>query len=263
MARRRAGFTQRELASGSRIPQSTISRIERGVISPSVDTLERLLRACDQELESVPVAGDRDLDGEVIDDHLDLSPAERAEHATLSGRAMMRFYDAARPEVGIPDPEFDPPAVLLALATRSVEFVVIGGFAAALRGSPVITDDVDICYAQTEANRGRLADALLALGGRVGGELPAPFEIEDALEIGERCSFETTAGAVDTIATPRATRGYIDLVPGADRLDIGDCFVLVPSLDDLVRMKVDGGQHDRLALRSLRATRKRQAAASR
>jgi hypothetical protein len=92
----------------------------------------------------------------------------------------------------------------------------------------------------------------------------APFEIEDALEVGDRCSFETTAGTVDTIATPRATRGYVDLVPGADRFDIGDCFVLVPSLDDLVRTKVDGvGEHDRFALDYLRAVRKRQGVALR
>jgi hypothetical protein len=51
---------------------------------------------------------------------------------------------------------------------------------------------------------------------------------------------------------------------GADRLDIGDCLVLVPSLDDLVRMKVDGVRpEDWVALHYLRAVRRRQAVAFR
>jgi hypothetical protein len=102
--------------------------------------------------------------------------------------------------------------------------------------------------------------------GRVVADPPldAPFEIEDTLEVGDRCSFETTAGTVDTIATPRATRGYVDLVAGADRFDIGDCYVLVPSLDDLVLMKVDGiGEQDWFSLHYLQAVRKRQAVAAR
>ena len=140
---------------------------------------------------------------------------------------------------------------------------VIGGFAASLRGSPVITEDLDICYAQGQANRRRMADALIELGAQMAGvDAVPPFVIEDALEVGDRCSFETRAGIVDAIATPRATNGYADLVAGAGRLDIEDCSVLVASLDDLVRMKVDGVRsEDWFALRYLRAVRKRQAAA--
>ena len=211
------------------------------------------------------VAADRDLDWDQIDDHLDMSPAERARNATSSGRSMFLFHNAARPDRAAPDRAFDPPAVFWMLATRSVEFVVIGGFAAALRGSPIVTDDVDICYAQTEVNRRRLADALIELDGRMRGvHVAPPFVIEHALELGDRCSFETLAGTVDTIATPRGTNGYEDLVAGADRLDVDDCTVVVPSVDDLVRMKADTvRERDRLALDSLRAARRRQAFESR
>ena len=202
------------------MPQPAISRIDAAECPRASDTLERLLRACDQELEPVAVAGDRDLDWGQIDDHLDMSPTERARNATSSGRSMMGFVDAARQGPAVVDRPFDPPAALHGLAAGAVT-VVIGGFAAALRGSPVITDDLDICYAQGSTNRRQLSDALIALGARVRGEWWAPFEIEDALEVGDRCSFETNAGTVDTIATPRATRGYADLVVGADRLDIG------------------------------------------
>lgn len=50
-ARRRAGFTQRELARRAGVPQPTVSRIERGVVSPTVDTLDKLVRACGMDLE--------------------------------------------------------------------------------------------------------------------------------------------------------------------------------------------------------------------
>jgi transcriptional regulator with XRE-family HTH domain len=254
------GLTQLELAKRSGMPQPAISRIERGAVSPSVDTLERLLRACDQELESVALAGDRDLDWDQIDDHLDMSPVLRARFAASAGRSMLQFRASGGRERTADVPPFDPPTMLIRLITRGVEFVVIGGFAAALRGSPVITDDLDICFADSEANRWRLSDVLADLGARTQGELTPSFVIEEALRQGDRSSFETSAGTVDAIATPRATNGHADLAAGAERLDIGECFVLVPSLDDLVRMKVDGVRdEDRFALRYLRAVRKRQA----
>jgi transcriptional regulator with XRE-family HTH domain len=261
MARRRVGLAQVELAKRSGMPQPAISRIERGTVSPSVDTLERLLRACDQELESVAVATDRDLDWDQVDDHLDMSPAARAQYAAAAGRSMLQFHAAARRRGGEgEDPPFDPPTVFGHFAARGVEFIVIGGFAAALRGSPMITEDLDICLADSEANRWRVSDALADLGARVRDELTPSVVIEEALRVGDRCSFETRAGTVDVIAKPRATNGYVDLVAGADRLDTGDGFVLVPSLDDLVRMKVDGFRpQDWIALHYLRAVRKRQA----
>jgi hypothetical protein len=173
---------------------------------------------------------------------------------------MLEFLGAARPDLTPVVRPFDPLAVLRSLTSRAVDFIVIGGFAAALSGSPVVTDDVDICYRQGRTNRWRLADALVELGARMRGDMVPPFAIESVLELGEHCSFETTAGTVDTVATPRATNGYLDLAVDADRMDVEDCTVLVPSLDDLVRMKVDGVRpQDWFALHSLRAVRKRQA----
>ena len=221
--------------------------------------LERLLRACDQELEPVGLPRDRDFDRDEIDDQLDMSPAERALYAAAAGRRMLQFTGAPRPGSTSREPTFDPITVLRTLATRSVDFVVVGGFAAALRGSPVTTDDVDICFAQEEANRRRLADALIALAARTPGvDVAATFIIEDALELREQCSFDTVAGRVDTVAVPRGTNGYVDLVRGADRLDIEECFVLVASLDDLVRMKAEGADEPQwISLSALRAVRRR------
>ncbi len=49
-ARHRAGLTQRELASRTGIPQSTIARIENGQTDPRMSTLNTLLVGCGQML---------------------------------------------------------------------------------------------------------------------------------------------------------------------------------------------------------------------
>ena len=79
-ARRQAGLTQRELAQRARVSQPLIARIERGDVSPRVETLDRLLAACGFDLELRPRLG-LGLDRTVIDRLLDLTPGERARLA--------------------------------------------------------------------------------------------------------------------------------------------------------------------------------------
>lgn len=56
-ARKRHGLTQRQLAIRARTSQPAISRIERGLVSPTVDTLAELLWLMNErlELEAAPV----------------------------------------------------------------------------------------------------------------------------------------------------------------------------------------------------------------
>ena len=51
-ARTAAGLTQRQLARRARTAQSVVARIERGLTSPSWDTLSRLLAAAGFELHA-------------------------------------------------------------------------------------------------------------------------------------------------------------------------------------------------------------------
>lgn len=83
-ARRRAGLSQRGLAARTGVAQPTIARIESGVDTPRVDTLERLLNACGDGLEAGPLAGSG-VDRTQIRVLLALTPAERA--ATLADEA--------------------------------------------------------------------------------------------------------------------------------------------------------------------------------
>lgn len=93
MGRRRAGLTQRELARRAGIPQATISRIENRRLSPTVHTLEPLIRACGMELEALDRGGNG-VDRSQLVERLRLSPTERAELAVRSVEAIHRLHEA-------------------------------------------------------------------------------------------------------------------------------------------------------------------------
>jgi transcriptional regulator with XRE-family HTH domain len=79
-ARRRGGLTQRELARRAGLAQSEVARIETGVVVPRVDTLDRLLAACDEELQTRPRLG-VGVDRSAIRQLLELTPGQRARLA--------------------------------------------------------------------------------------------------------------------------------------------------------------------------------------
>lgn len=79
-ARLGAGLSQRELARRSGVPQAAISRIEHGIVSPRVETLDRLLRSCGRDVVVVQRPG-TGLDRSLIRERLRLTPTERARQA--------------------------------------------------------------------------------------------------------------------------------------------------------------------------------------
>ena len=156
------------------------------------------------------------------------------------------------------EPQFDPLRALRTLVDHDVRFVLIGGYAAALRGSPMITGDLDICYARDEENLRALADALRRLEARLRGvEEDVPFRLDaETLEAGDHFTFSTTAGAVDCLGTPSGTEGFADLDASATDEDLDGLVVRVASLDDLIRMKRAAGRpQDLIAVEWLSALR--------
>lgn len=71
------------------MPQATVSRIEREVVSPSVDTLEKLLRECGKELDMVERPSG-DVDVTLIKERLRVTPGQRA-------RAVVREWRETEP----------------------------------------------------------------------------------------------------------------------------------------------------------------------
>ena len=154
---------------------------------------------------------------------------------------------------------YDPLRALRVLQEHDVKFVLIGGVAGRLWGSPTLTNDTDVCCAPDVANLTRLADALLSLDARLRGvEDDVPFRLDaQTLANGQTFTFATNVGALDVLAIPAGTRGFDELAANAATFDLGDDLrVPVCSLDDLIRMKRAAGRpKDRIELEVLTAVR--------
>ena len=98
-ARRRVGMSQRDLARVTGMPQPAIARIERGAVTPGLDTLERLLAGVGMTLELVPRPG-MGVDRSLVREALAFMPEERVLAAGQAGRALeawKREADRGRP----------------------------------------------------------------------------------------------------------------------------------------------------------------------
>jgi hypothetical protein len=158
----------------------------------------------------------------------------------------------------VTEPAFDPLGALRVLDGHHVRFVLIGGFAGAVRGSPVITGDLDICHAQDLTNLERLASALRNLGATLRGapaDIPFRFDAR-TLEAGDHFTFSTRVGPLDCLGTPAGTDGFADLDGSATDEDLDGLVVRVASLEDLIRMKRAAGRpQDLIAVEWLSALR--------
>jgi predicted transcriptional regulator len=94
-ARRRAGLTQRELATLAEVPQPAIARIESGTVSPRMNTVLPLIAATGFSLELTPRIGDG-VDRSLIRGSLSRTPEERIRAATAAARNLGTFTDAVR-----------------------------------------------------------------------------------------------------------------------------------------------------------------------
>jgi predicted nucleotidyltransferase len=153
---------------------------------------------------------------------------------------------------------FDPLAALRALRNAGVEFVLIGGVAARLHGSPSLTRDVDICHARDVANLERLADLLRELHARLRGvDDEVPFQPDArTLQAGGSFTFSTDVGDLDLLAIPAGVSGFDELARSADMVDLDGITVRVAALDDLIRMKRAAGRaKDRAEVEILSALR--------
>ena len=158
-------------------------------------------------------------------------------------------------------PPFDPVRGLRVLNEEGVRYVVIGGFAGNVRGAPLNTNDLDICYERSRGNMERLVKALRRLDAKLrtaGVEEDLPFDLHwRTIEAGGSFTFTTSAGEIDVLALPSGTSGYADLSVKAEGFELAhDLVVDVVSLDDLMRMKeASGRRKDRNHLEVLEALR--------
>jgi hypothetical protein len=140
---------------------------------------------------------------------------------------------------------FAPLDAIEALIGQRVRFVVIGGFAAQLLGSSLLTGDLDVCYAREDENLERLTRALRKLHARLrGAPGDVPFVLDaKTLRMGDHFTFDTDAGALDCLGTPSGVPGgFEELERASEEFEIDSYRVKVASIDDLIRMKRAAGR---------------------
>jgi hypothetical protein len=157
----------------------------------------------------------------------------------------------------VPEPELAPERILAVLADHRVRFVLVGGFAAVIHGSPYVTTDVDVVPERSEANLRRLSEALRSMHARVWtASEPGDLEFgDDARSLVETnvWNLVTDHGRLDLTFVPAGTTGFDDLHRDALDLTILGVEVDVASLADVIRSKEAAGREkDRLVLPVLR-----------
>ena len=158
--------------------------------------------------------------------------------------------------------DFDPVATLRVLTDHEVRFVVVGGVAARLRGTPLLTQDVDITPSMEFNNLERLVDALQELDARLRTATEpngVRFPLDAALIASATVwTMVTKHGDLDLVVTPAGLDGYEDLARRATKLRVAvdpDLYVAVAALEDVIRSKEAAGREkDRAALPMLKRT---------
>ena len=158
--------------------------------------------------------------------------------AVAQGANWLRTLDVARHRLrGLPPVSgavLDPMALLRALDTHGVRFVVIGGVAMQLfYARDRLTRDLDICYADDDPNVRALCRALRALEAQ-----PAAWVVPNRLRRTDVVAFETNVGALDVLRHPPGTTGYDDLATDAIVVELAPGLTLrVASREAMLRMK--------------------------
>ncbi len=138
-------------------------------------------------------------------------------------------------------PALQADEIFACLNRHGVQYVLIGGLAAVLHGSPLPTVDADICPSRAPGNLERLAAALAELDARIRtADTPAgvPFPREARFLAGiELLNLVTRAGDIDLAFVPAGTTGFDDLDRRAVRMTVHESTIGVAALEDIIRSK--------------------------
>lgn len=152
-------------------------------------------------------------------------------------------------------------APLKLLGEYKVDCVIVGGVAAALHGSSLLTADLDVCYARDAANVARLADALQSVHARLRNAPEGlPFILDaETLRRGLNFTFTTNIGDLDLLGEVRGIGHYEAVVVGSVTVELFGYQFAVLDIGKLILAKRAAGRpKDLLALPELEAIQEAQ-----
>jgi hypothetical protein len=131
-----------------------------------------------------------------------------------------------------------------ALIDAGVEFIVVGGVAAAAHGAIRATLDLDVVYRRTNDNLRRLANGLAPVHPYPRGAPPGlPFLWDErTLQNGLNFTLVTQLGSLDLLGEITAGGGYEELKLRSTEIEVFGRRCLCINLDELIRVKRAAGR---------------------
>jgi hypothetical protein len=151
-------------------------------------------------------------------------------------------------------------SLLARLVQRQVEFVIVGGYAAATHGVSFVTQDVDICCPFTAVNLGRLREALADLHPfhrLTPARLPLEITPENVGRL-ENLYLMTDWGQLDCLSRIKGVGDFAAVKAAGIPLQLASGPCLVLGIDALIEAKLALGENrDKLTVIQLQAIRER------
>jgi len=144
--------------------------------------------------------------------------------------------------------------ILVELCRHQVDFIIVGGVAAALEGAPFNTLDLDIVHRRTTDNIVRLLAALRSLNAVYRHQEKLKPEMSHLATAGHQLLM-TRDGPLDVLGAIGRSRTYEDLLPRTVEVDLEGLRVRVLELETLIAVKEEvAGEKDLAVLPLLRRT---------
>jgi predicted nucleotidyltransferase len=133
---------------------------------------------------------------------------------------------------------------------QNIDFVVIGGIAAALHGSSMVTRDLDLCFVLTPENIDTLRNSLRELNPRL-RITPKKLSFLDFPETNtgfKNLYLETDLGIVDIVSQVTGVGDFSVLLEQAQTVELFGHKCMVMSLEHLIKSKKAMGRPKDLAV---------------
>ena len=130
-------------------------------------------------------------------------------------------------------------SILTGLVDGGIDFVVVGGVAGAVHGSPFVTNDVDICYRVDRTNIARLAKILSRWGAYPRGwEDDLPFVMDArTIKTTPLLTLRTAEGDVDLLDRVSGVGDYESVFESSEEITVFGIRFRVLTLDALIRSR--------------------------
>lgn len=183
-----------------------------------------------------------------------LQKGERALAFALALRESGRSRNESVRSSDWPLSKTEAPALLKRLATRHVQYVIVGSQAMHAHGSTLMSEEIDICYQRTPANLESLVATLEAINPAL---RDAPNELSFHLEVptvaaGMNFPLITDCGHLNLLGEVSGIGNYDQVLSQSVERNVYGLSIRVLSVDGLIAAKKASGRiADLLVLREL------------